>query len=123
VDDVARGHLLALQRGRIGQRYILGGENVTLARILEMIAGLTGRAAPRVRLPRAAVYPIALAAETMARFTGREPFATLDGLRMARYRMFFTSARAQLELGYTARPVIEAVTDAIGWFRQAGQIR
>ena len=123
VDDVARGHLLALQRGRIGQRYILGGENVTLARMLEMIAGLTGRAAPRVRLPRAAVYPIALAAETMARFTGREPFATLDGLRMARYRMFFTSARAQLELGYTARPVIEAVTDAIGWFRQAGQIR
>jgi dihydroflavonol-4-reductase len=120
VDDVASGHLLALQRGRIGQRYILGGENVTLARMLQMIAGLTGRAAPRVRLPRAAVYPIAFASEALARFTGREPFATLDGLRMARYRMFFTSAKAQAELGYTARPVIEALRDALAWFRAAG---
>jgi dihydroflavonol-4-reductase len=123
VDDVARGHLLALQRGRIGQRYILGGENVTLARMLEMIASLTGRAAPRVRLPRRAIYPIAFVSEVIARFTGREPFATLDGLRMAKYRMFFTSARAQAELGYTARPAIEAVRDAIGWFRQAHMIR
>ena len=123
VDDVASGHLLALQRGRIGQRYILGGENVTLARMLEMIASLTGRAAPRLRLPRGAVYPIAFAAESIARFTGREPFATLDGLRMARYRMFFTSAKAQAELGYAARPVIEALRDAIAWFRQAGMIR
>ena len=123
VDDVASGHLLALRRGRIGQRYILGGENVSLARMLEMIAGLVGRAAPRVRLPRAAIYPIAFAAETMARFTGREPFATIDGLRMARYKMFFTSARAQSELGYGARPVSEALRDAIAWFRQAGMIR
>jgi len=123
VDDVAGGHLLALQRGRIGQRYILGGENVTLARMLEMIAGLVGRRAPRVRLPRRAIYPIAFASEAIARFTGREPFATLDGLRMAKYRMFFTSAKAQSELGYTARPVIEALNDAIAWFRQAGMIR
>jgi len=123
VDDVAGGHLLALQRGRIGQRYILGGENVTLARMLEMIAGLVGRRAPRVRLPRRAIYPIAFASEAIARFTGREPFATLDGLRMAKYRMFFTSAKAQSELGYTARPVIEALKDAIAWFRQAGLIR
>jgi len=123
VDDVAGGHLLALQRGRIGQRYILGGENVTLARMLEMIAGLVGRRAPRVRLPRRAIYPIAFASEAIARFTGREPFATLDGLRMAKYRMFFTSAKAQSELGYTARPVIEALKDAIAWFRQDGLIR
>ena len=123
VDDVAQGHLLALRSGRIGQRYILGGENVTLARMLAMIAALAGRAEPRVRLPRLAIYPIAYAAETIARFTGREPFATLDGLRMAKYRMFFTSARAQAELGYTARPVIEALKDAIAWFRQAGMIR
>ena len=123
VDDVARGHLLALQHGRIGQRYILGGENVTLARMLEMIAHLVGRAAPRVRLPRLAVYPIALASELMARFTQREPFATLDGLRMAKYRMFFTSTKAQSELGYTARPPVEALKDAIAWFRQAGMIR
>jgi dihydroflavonol-4-reductase len=123
VDDVARGHLLALQRGRIGQRYILGGEDVTLARMLQMIAGLAGRKPPRVRLPRAAVYPIALAAETIAYFSGREPFATLDGLRMAKYRMFFSSAKAQSELGYSARPTIDALRDAIAWFRQAGMIR
>jgi len=123
VDDVANGHLLALQRGRIGERYILGGENVTLARMLEMIAGLTNRAAPRVRLPRLAIYPIAYAAQALARLTGREPFATVDGLRMSKYRMFFTSAKAQAELGYTARPVIEALTDAVAWFRQAGMIR
>lgn len=123
VDDVAYGHLLALRSGRIGQRYILGGENVTLARMLEMIAGLTRRAAPRIRLPRRAIYPVALASEAIARFTGREPFATMDGLRMAKYRMFFTSAKAQAEFGYTARPVIEALQDAIGWFRQEGMIR
>ena len=118
VDDVARGHLLALQRGRVGERYILGGENVTLKQMLEMIASLTGRAAPRVRLSRYVVYPIAWAAETVARYTGREPFATLDGLRMAKHRMYFTSAKAQSELGYSARPVIEALQDAIAWFRQ-----
>ena len=123
VDDVAQGHLLALRRGRVGERYILGGENVTLARMLEMIAALVGRAAPRIRLPRRAVYPVAFASELIARFTGREPFATLDGLRMARYRMFFTSAKAQSELGYSARPAIEALRDAIAWFRQAGLIR
>jgi dihydroflavonol-4-reductase len=123
VDDVAHGHLLALRRGRIGQRYILGGENVTLARMLEMIATLVGRKAPRVRLPRRAVYPIAFASELIARFTKREPFATLDGLRMAKYRMFFTSAKAQAELGYTARPAIDALQDAIAWFRQANMIR
>lgn len=122
VDDVARGHLLALEHGRIGQRYILGGENVTLARMLEMIAQLMGRAAPRVRLPRRAVYPIAWVSELIARFTGREPFATLDGLRMAKYRMYFTSAKAHSELGYSSRPVIEALKDAITWFRQAQMI-
>jgi dihydroflavonol-4-reductase len=123
VDDVAHGHLLALLHGRIGERYILGGENVTLARMLEMIATLVGRAAPRIRLPRRAVYPIAFVSEAIARFTGREPFATLDGLRMARYRMFFTSAKAQSELGYGARPAIEALRDAIAWFRHADMIR
>jgi len=123
VDDVASGHLLALQRGRTGERYILGGENLTLARILAMIADLSGRAAPKLRLARGVVYPIAFAAETIARFTGREPLATLDGLRMAKHRMYFTSAKAQAELGYRARPAIEALRDAIAWFRQAQMIK
>jgi dihydroflavonol-4-reductase len=123
VDDVAAGHLLALRHGRIGERYILGGENLSLAQILGMIAHLVGRRPPRIRLPRTALFPLAYAAEAIARVTSREPFVTVDGLRMARHRMFFTSAKAQRELGFTARPVIDAMTDAIAWFRQKGMIR
>ena len=104
VDDVADGHLAALRRGAIGERYILGGENVLLADMLGDIARLVGRRAPRLRIPRAAAMPIAYAAETMARFTGREPFATVDGLRMAKHHMFFTSAKAERDLGFRARP-------------------
>jgi dihydroflavonol-4-reductase len=123
VDDVADGHLLALARGRVGERYILGGENVSLAQMLAMVAAQTGRRAPRIRLPRSLIFPVAWASQLAARISGREPFATVDGLRMAKYRMYFTSARAQAELGYHARPVIEALRDAIAWFRQAGMIR
>jgi len=122
VDDVAAGHVLALRHGRIGERYILGGENLTLAQILAMIARLTGRTPPRVRLPRAAIFPLAYAAEALARVTGREPFVTVDGLRMARYRMFFSSAKAERELGYKARPAAEALADAVAWFREKGMI-
>jgi dihydroflavonol-4-reductase len=122
VDDVAAGHLLALRRGRIGERYILGGENLTLAEILAMIAGLMGRRPPRIRVPRAAVLPLAYAAEAIARVTGREPFVTLDGLRMAKDHMFFTSAKAAHELGFTARPVLTAMADAIASFRARGLI-
>jgi dihydroflavonol-4-reductase len=123
VDDVAAGHLLALRRGRIGERYILGGENLTLAEILAMIAGLVGRRPPRIRLPRAAVFPFAYAAQALAQISGQEPFITLDGLRMAKNRMFFTSAKAQRELGFTARPTLDAMGDAIAWFRARGMIR
>jgi len=123
VDDVAAGHLLALRRGRIGERYILGGENLTLAEILAMIAGLVGRRPPRIRLPRATVFPFAYAAQALAQISGQEPFITLDGLRMAKNRMFFTSAKARRELGFTARPTLDAMGDAIAWFRARGMIR
>ena len=123
VDDVATGHLLALRRGRVGERYILGGENLALAEILAMIAGLMGRRPPHIRLPRAAVLPVAYAAEAMARVTGREPFVTLEGLRMAKDHMFFTSAKAARELGFAARPVLAAMADAIAFFRARGMIR
>ena len=120
VDDVADGHLAALERGVVGERYILGGANVTFAAMLADIARLVGRAPPRLRIPRAAVMPIAYAAELMARFTGREPFATVDGVRMAKYRMFFTAAKAERELGYRPRPYIAGLEDAIRWFRENG---
>ena len=119
VDDVAAGHLLAESRGRIGERYILGGENLTLAQILREIAALRGRKAPRMRLPVAAIWPVALVAEAVGRIAGREPFVTLDGLRMARKIMFFTSAKAERELGYRSRPAAEGLADAVAWFRAA----
>jgi dihydroflavonol-4-reductase len=122
VDDVAAGHIAALEHGRIGELYILGGENVTLARMLGEIAQLVGRRAPRIRLPRAPLFPLALAAETIARFTKREPFVTLDGLRMAKHHMVFTSAKAERDLGYRARPFTEGLAEAIAWCRQAGYL-
>lgn len=123
VDDVAEGHILALERGRIGQNYILGGQDVTLKDLLAVIAQCTGRQPPRWRVPRQPLFPLAYGAEAIARLTGKEPFITADGLRMAKYRMFFSSAKAERELGYKARPYKLGIEDAILWFRQAGYIR
>jgi dihydroflavonol-4-reductase len=123
VDDVAAGHFAALKRGRIGERYILGGEDMTLGQMLAEIAHLVGRKAPTIKLPRALIYPIAYGAETTARFTGREPFATIDGLRMAKYKMFFSSAKAEQELSYRARPAREALGEAFRWFRDVGYLK
>ena len=122
VDDVAQGHLLALRKGRIGERYILGGEDVFLSQMLADIAGMVGRKPPTVNLPRAAVYPVAFFAQLAARVTGKQPFATIDGIRMSRYRMFFSDRKARAELGYTARPYREGLSDAITWFREAGYL-
>jgi dihydroflavonol-4-reductase len=122
VDDVARGHVLALEQGRIGERYILGGQDVSLRDMLGVIARLTGRRAPTIGLPRGPLFPLAYAAEFAARLTGREPFLTVDALRMAGHHMFFTSAKAATELGYTARPFEDALVDALAWFRAQGMI-
>lgn len=122
VDDVADGHLLALERGRIGESYVLGGEDVTLKDMLGAIAAIAGRRAPRVQLPRQPLYPLAYAAEAVASVTGREPFLTVDALRMAAYHMFFSSEKAKAELGYAARPYREGLADAVAWFRQAGYV-
>ena len=122
VDDVAEGHLAALRRGVVGERYILGGENVVLADMLAEVARLVGRRPPRFRIPRAVVVPVAYLAEAKAWLTGREPFTTLDGLRLAEHYMFFTAAKAERELGFHARPYRQALADAIEWFRAAGYL-
>jgi dihydroflavonol-4-reductase len=119
VDDVAAGHLLAYQHGRIGERYILGGTDLSLQRILSMIALASGRRAPRLRLPLTLLLPVAYAAEALARLTGRETRITVDGVRMARHRMYFSSAKAVRELGYRWRPAQQAIDDAVRWFLQA----
>ena len=123
VDDVARGHLLAMERGVVGERYILGGQNASLREMLAVIAGHVGRKAPTVALPRAPLYPLAWAAEAVARITGKEPFVTSDALKMASHHMFFSSAKAERDLGYTARPYSEAIAGAIAWFRANGYLK
>lgn len=123
VDDVAAGHVLALERGRVGESYILGGQNASLEQMLGVIAPLAGRPRPRIRLPRRPLFPLAYATEAVARLTGREPLLTVDALKMAKYRMFFTSAKAERELSYSARPYAQGVADAVAWFREAGYLK
>ena len=119
VEDVAHGHLLAFDKGQVGRRYILGGEDMSLREILAAIARLAGRKPPTVELPRLGLMPLAFLAETWARLTGGpEPQLTLDGLRMSRKKMFFDSGRAARELGYTFRPAQLAIEAAVAWFSQ-----
>jgi dihydroflavonol-4-reductase len=121
VDDVAEGHLLALERGGIGQRYILGSENLTMPEILTLVDEAVGRRRPRLRLSEPLLWPLALACETLARF-GMEPLVTRDHLRMARKKMFFTSDKARRELGYAPRPARAGIADAVAWFRANGMV-
>ena len=117
VDDVATGHLLACERGEVGRRYILGGENLTLQELLANVADLVGRKPPKVRLPHGVAMAAACFAEAWARITGAVPQVTRDGVRMSRYKMFFSSERAIAELGYAPRPAEDAIRDAVAWFR------
>jgi len=123
VDDVAVGHLLAFKHGKIGQRYILGAHNMTLKEILTELAGITGKPRPRFRLPHNMVLPLAYLAEAWARLLMKgEPLLTVDGVRLAKKMMFFSTEKAEQELGFSTRPVIEALSDAVNWFRQNGYL-
>jgi dihydroflavonol-4-reductase len=116
VDDVAKGHLLALEKGIIGERYILGGDNMSLAKILECICLDQGMKPPTIRLPHNVVMPIAWIMERIASVTHKEPRATVESVRMSKKMMFFTSDKAKYKLGYEARPGVEGLEDAIAWF-------
>ncbi len=123
VDDVAEGHVLAFEKGDVGERYVLGGEDMALKDILAAIARITGGRPPRLSIPHDLILPIAYAAEAWARLGGRgEPFVTVDGLRMAKKKMFFSSAKARRALGYAPRPAVEALSDAVAWFRDNGYL-
>lgn len=117
VRAVAEGHLLAAERGRVGERYILGDRNMTLREILETLARLTGRPAPRFRIPYALAYGFAVFDTFLSRRTGRPPRAPLDAVKMARYKMFVTSAKAERELGYRPGSAEEALERAVRWFQ------
>lgn len=120
VRDVAEGHLLACERGRVGERYILGGENLTLQQIFGKLAEVTGRAAPRIRIPYAVAYAAGMASTGWAAVTGKEPRAPLDAVRMARKKMWVDYGKAARELGYRARPAVEALRRAADWFQVNG---
>jgi len=123
VDDVATGHLLAFERGAVGQRYILGGENLSLQEILRQVAVLVGRRPPSVRIPHRMAMSVAHVAEAWAKLFGGEPQVTADAVRMSEKKMYFSSHRAMRELGYAARPAAEAIAEAVAWFRNAGDAR
>jgi dihydroflavonol-4-reductase len=120
VRNAAEAHLLAAERGRPGERYIVGCENLTLAEILEKLAGLTGREAPRVRLPYAVAYAAGVVTTGWARVTGRPPRAPLDAVRMARKKMWVSHDKARRELGFSPAPVDAALGRAVEWFRANG---
>jgi dihydroflavonol-4-reductase len=122
VDDVADGHVAALAHGRSGEAYILGAENLMLRDLLVMIAAQSRRKPPVVRLPVAPLMPLAWAMERVAELTGKTPMMTPDVLRMARKKMFFSSAKAIAELGYAPRPARVAVADALDWFATRGML-
>ena len=117
VEDIARMHLLALRRGTPGERYILGGENLTLKLILDRLGALTGLKAPTMKVPHGVAMAFALLDETITgKLRGREPRATVEAVRMGRKMMWASSAKAERELGWTARPVQDALREACRWF-------
>jgi dihydroflavonol-4-reductase len=120
VEDVARGHILAAERGRVGERYLIGGQNVTFKALLDMLAMVSGRSAPRLRLPWGAAMAIGVADQFVARLRGREPRIPLDGVRMARHSMWVNCTKAQQELGFVPGPIEGALHRAVDWYRQHG---
>jgi dihydroflavonol-4-reductase len=123
VEDCAAGHLLAAEKGRVGERYILGACNMTLKEILGALASIAGRPAPRVRLPHAVALAAGYADEFFARLTGREPQIPIEGVKMSRHRMFVESDKAHRELGYQPGAVEPALERAVGWYVDHGYIR
>ncbi len=120
VDDVAHGHWLAATQGRIGERYVLGGENMTFKQMLDLLAAASGLRAPRVALPYSLVFAFGALDSAWARLRGTEPTAPLDAIRMASHYMWFSSGKAQRELGYSPRPAAHAVQDAVAWYTAHG---
>ena len=123
VDDVAQGHLLADEYGAIGEKYILGGEDMSLQSILQQISAMAGRRPPRIRIPHNLIIPVAWMMERIAGVSGKEPLATVDSIRMAKKKMYFSSARARERLRYQPRPAREGLADAVRWFREHGYSR
>lgn len=122
-EDAAAGHLLAAERGRIGERYILGGENLTLKQALAILSQLSGRPAPRVCIPHVLALGAAYADAAFSRLVGREPQIPLEGVRMARHNMFVSTKKARTELGFSSGPIAAAFERAVRWYGASGYVR
>jgi dihydroflavonol-4-reductase len=120
VDDVAAGHLLAMEKGRTGERYILGGKNLMLREVLEILSRLSGVKAPTIKLPRLAILPLAYLNLWVANMTGRPPRIPLEGVKMAKYKMHYDCSKAIRELGIPQTPPEVALEKAVRWFRDHG---
>ncbi|MCX6094272.1 MAG: SDR family NAD(P)-dependent oxidoreductase [Candidatus Bipolaricaulota bacterium] len=123
VEDVAEGHVLAAERGRIGERYILGGENVTMRRLLEILAQVTGLPAPRVRVPYRPILVLSYANALGCRVTGTTPRMTPDTIRMSHHAMYYDPTKARCELGLPSTPIEEALRRAVDWFAAHGYVK
>jgi dihydroflavonol-4-reductase len=123
VEDVAAGHLLAAEKGRVGERYILGARNMTLKQILDALAQITGRPAPRVKMPHAVALAAAYADQWISRLTSREPRIPVEGVKMSRHRMFVESDKAERELGYKPSSVEAALERAVRWYEDHGYVQ
>ena len=122
VEDVAEGHLLAAQRGKIGERYLLGGRNMTLKELLDALAKITGVAAPTWRISHSVALIAACADAAYSRVTGREPRIPIEGVRIARHKMFVNDAKARKELGYEPGTVEAALERAVRWYVKNGYV-
>jgi dihydroflavonol-4-reductase len=120
VEDAARGHLLAAELGKVGERYLLGGKNLTLKEMLDALAKITGQPAPERQIPHGMALMAAYAEAAFSRATGREPRIPIEGVRIARHKMFVNDAKARKELGYESSPVEAALERAVGWYRENG---
>ncbi len=123
VEDVARGHLLAAARGKVGERYLLGGKNMTLKELLDALAKITGLPAPTRQIPHAVALVAAYADAAFSRVMGREPRIPVEGVRIARHRMFVNDAKARKELGYESTPVEAALERAVRWYGENAYAR
>jgi dihydroflavonol-4-reductase len=121
VNEVARTHVVALEEGRSGERYILGGENLTLKQLLDKMSSITGPPSPTMRVPHSVAMAFAVWDQTVTgKLRGREPRATVEAVRMGKKKMFVSSAKAERELGFQVLPVYAALRSAIDWFRAHG---
>jgi dihydroflavonol-4-reductase len=122
VEDCARGHLLAAERGRIGERYILGGRNLTLKQMLDILSSTSGRPAPRWKFPYVLAYAAGCVDTGVSRLLGREPRIPLEGVRMARHKMFVDASKAERELGFAPGPIEAALGRAVAWYESNGYV-